>query len=40
MLNRNNVDRFTARIFAALVVAVTFVLALLANAASNIQVVA
>jgi hypothetical protein len=40
MLNRSNVDRFTARIFAALVVAVTVVLALLANAASNVQVVA
>ena len=40
MLNRSNVDRFTARIFAGLVVAVTVVLALLANAASNVQVVA
>ena len=40
MLNRSNVDRFTARIFATLVVAVTVVLALLANAASNVQVVA
>ena len=40
MLNRSNVDRFTARIFAAFVVAVTVVLALLANAASNVQVVA
>jgi hypothetical protein len=40
MFNCSNVDRFTARIFAALVVAATVVMALLANAVSSVQVVA
>lgn len=37
MLNRSNVDRFTARIFAGLVVAMTIVVASLTHAALNVQ---
>lgn len=40
MFSRNDIDRFASRLVAALVVAATVVLALLANAAANVQVVA
>jgi len=37
MFNRNNIDRFTARIFAGLVVAMTIVVGSLTHAALNVQ---